>query len=102
MFDCGAEFHGTSLNKELLPRPDLTNQLVGVHTRFRTEEVAFMADIEAMFIKCTSLRRKEAFLGTCGGRMLIWRNLLIMKCVYMYLVGHHPLDVVTMLFEEQL
>ena len=38
VFDCGAEFHGTSLNKELLPGPDLTNQLVGVLTRFRTEK----------------------------------------------------------------
>ena len=107
VFDCSAEFHGTSLNKELLSGPDLTSQLVGVLTTFRIEEVAFMADIEAMFHqvhipKCTSLKRKEAFLGTCGRRMLIWKNLLIMKCVYMYLVEHHLLDVATMLYEEQL
>ena len=42
VFDCSAEIYGTSLNKKLLPGPDLTSQLVGVLTRFRTEEVAFM------------------------------------------------------------
>ena len=85
VFDCSNEFHGTPLNKELLPGPGLTNELVGVLTRFRTEEVAFMADIEAMFHQVHSLKRTEAFLGTCGGRMLIWKNVLIMKCVYIYI-----------------
>ena len=32
-----------------MSRPDLTNQIVGVLLQFREEEVAFMADIEAMF-----------------------------------------------------
>ena len=58
--------------------------------------------LKPYFTKCTSLKRKDAFLGTCSGRMLIWKNVLIMKFVYMYLVGHHPLDVVTMLYKEQL
>ena len=49
VFDCSVEFQGTSLTKELLPGPDLTSQLVGVLTRFRTDGVAFMADIEVMF-----------------------------------------------------
>lgn len=49
VFDCGASFHGTSLNDELLQGPDLANSLVGVLTRFRKEEVAIMADIEAMY-----------------------------------------------------
>ena len=34
--------------------------------------------------------------------MLIWENLLIMKCVYMCLSGHHPLDVAITLYEIQL
>ena len=34
--------------------------------------------------------------------MLICENLLIMKCAYMCFVGHHPLDVVILLYEEQL
>lgn len=49
MFDCAPEFKGISLNKELLPGPDLTSSLMGVLTRFRREPVAVMADIEAMF-----------------------------------------------------
>ena len=102
VFDCSAEFHGTSLNKELLPGPDLTSQLVGVLTRFRTEEETFMADIEPMFHQVHIPKRKEASFGTCGGRMLICKNLFIMKCVYMCLVKHHPLDVAIMLYEEQL
>ena len=49
VFDCSAKYRGSSLNDQLLEGPDLTNTLVGVLTRFRQEQVAFMADIEAMF-----------------------------------------------------
>ena len=49
VFDCSAKFQGTSLNDQLLQGPDLTNTLVGVLTRFRQEQIAFMSDIEAMF-----------------------------------------------------
>ena len=34
VFDCSAEFEGGSINQELLSGPDLTNQVVGVLTRF--------------------------------------------------------------------
>ena len=49
VFDCGAKYMDESLNKQLLPGPDLTNLLVGVQLRFRQEEVPVMADIESMF-----------------------------------------------------
>ena len=49
VFDCSAKYRGSSLNDQLLQRPDLTNTLVGVLTRFREEPVAFMADVEAIF-----------------------------------------------------
>jgi len=49
VFDCSAKFRGSSLNDQLLQGPDLTNTLVGVLTRFRQEQVAFMSDIESMF-----------------------------------------------------
>jgi hypothetical protein len=49
VFDCSANYRGTSLNDQLLQGPDLTNSLVGVITRFRQDTVAFMADVEAMF-----------------------------------------------------
>ena len=35
VFDCSVEYKGRYLNKELLPGPGLTNQLIGVLLRFR-------------------------------------------------------------------
>ena len=49
VFDCAAKFQGVSLNNKLLQGPDLMNSLVGVLIRFRQENVAVTADIEAMF-----------------------------------------------------
>ena len=49
VFDCSARFNGVSLNKSLMSGPDLTNQIVGVITRFREESVVIMGDTEAMF-----------------------------------------------------
>ena len=49
VFDSSAEYNGVSLNKTLLPGPDLMNSLVGVLVRFRKESTAVMCDIEQMF-----------------------------------------------------
>ena len=49
VFDSSAEYHGTSLNKELLTGPHQMNSLLGVLLRFRREEVAVMCDVEHMF-----------------------------------------------------
>ena len=49
VFDCAAKHHGESLNDKILQGPDLTNSLIGVLCRFRQEDVAMMADVEAMF-----------------------------------------------------
>ncbi|KAK3752078.1 hypothetical protein QZH41_005573 [Actinostola sp. cb2023] len=49
VFDCGAKYCGTSLNDQLYQGPDLTNNLLGVLTRFCQDPVAMVADIEAMF-----------------------------------------------------
>lgn len=46
VFDCSALYEGTSLNQQLLQGPDLTNNLVGVHCRFRNEPIAFSCDAE--------------------------------------------------------
>ena len=62
VFDCSAEFHGTSLNKELIPGRDLTTQLVGVLTRFRAKEVSFMADVEVMFHQVRIPEKERSFL----------------------------------------
>ena len=49
VFDCSAQFAGTSLNQELLTGPDLINPIIGVLTRFQQGEVAFMADIKSIY-----------------------------------------------------
>ena len=49
VFDCAATFSEVSLNQRVMQGPDLTNKLLGVLLRFRQEEVAIMADVNAMF-----------------------------------------------------
>lgn len=49
VFDCAAKFGGSSLNDHVCQGPDLANKLIGVLLRFRKGDIAFMADIEAMF-----------------------------------------------------
>lgn len=41
VFDCGAEYQGTSLSSQLLRGPNLTSSLIGVLLRFRQKHVAF-------------------------------------------------------------
>ena len=48
VLDCSAGFQKKFINRELLPEPDLTNEIIGIMTRFRDETRAFMQDIEAM------------------------------------------------------
>ena len=47
--DCAAQYNGVSLNYWILQVPGLTNNLVGVLTRFRQEPIAVMIDVEGMF-----------------------------------------------------
>ena len=49
VFDSSAEFNSVSLIKQLLPGPDLMNNLLRVLMRFRKENFAIMCDIEQMF-----------------------------------------------------
>ena len=51
VFDASAQYGGTSLNAHLLTGPDLTNSLVGVLCRFRSDHCAVMCDIEQMFFQ---------------------------------------------------
>ena len=51
VFNCSTNYGRASRNHNLLSSPDLTNQLTGILLRFRTEEMAFLSDIEAMFYK---------------------------------------------------
>ena len=47
VFDCAAQYNGTSLNEQLLPGPDILNSLIGILSRFRKERIALVADIDA-------------------------------------------------------
>ena len=69
VFDCAAKHQGTSLNDQLLHGPDLTNNLVGVMTRFRQEPVALMTDVESMF------HQVNVNPNDCDAlRFLLWPN----------------------------
>ncbi|KAL4009415.1 hypothetical protein ACER0C_003267 [Sarotherodon galilaeus] len=48
VFDCGASFQGTLLNKQLLQGPNLTSTLLGVLLRFRQDPVPFIGDIKRL------------------------------------------------------
>ena len=76
VFDCSAEFHGRSSKRELLPEPDLTSRLVGVLTRFRTEEVTFLADIEAIFHQVHVSGKERSFLW-----YLWWEDVNLQKLI---------------------
>ena len=49
VFDCSADFKGTSLNKNPMSGPDLANQIVGLIRTFCDEPVVIMGDKESMF-----------------------------------------------------
>ena len=49
VFDVAARFNGVSLIDQVYQGPDLANGLIGVLIRFREEEIAFTAGLEAMF-----------------------------------------------------
>ncbi|XP_066911588.1 uncharacterized protein [Clytia hemisphaerica] len=69
VFDCSAKFKDISLNSMLLQGPDLTNQLVGVLSRFRKEPVGFFGDIEKMFYRVKVPDDQQDFL-----RFLWWKD----------------------------
>ena len=69
VFDASAEFKGESLNKHLLQGPDLTNNLAGVLCHFRKEPVAFMCDVEGMFLQVHVAPEHRNFL-----RFLWWED----------------------------
>ena len=49
VFDAATRFNGVSLNDQFYQGPDLAKSLIGVLIRFREEEIAFTAYLEAMF-----------------------------------------------------
>ena len=49
VFDAAVDFEGTSLHKNLLQGPVMTNSLIGMLLRFRQGSIGIAADVEAMF-----------------------------------------------------
>lgn len=69
VYDCSAQYKGTSLNQELLKGPDLANNLVGVLTRFREGKVPLTSDIEGMFSQVVVPEEGRDF-----SRLLWWED----------------------------
>lgn len=90
VFDCTSSFQGTSLNKELLQGPDLTNTLIGVLLRFRQEQIAVMADIEAMFYQVHVVEKDRDFL-----KFLWWPEGDISKPLEVYRMKVHLFGAVS-------
>ena len=67
VFDFAAKFKGRCLNSELIPGPNLANLMIGVIIRFRKEQVAYMADIEAMYHQVSVPENQRSLL-----RFLFW------------------------------
>ena len=68
VFVCSAELNGISINKELLPGPDLANKLVGVLTKFRVNKVEFMADIKKMYFQIFVAEEHKVCFDFYGGK----------------------------------
>ena len=67
--DCVATACNKSLNDFLMKGPDLVNSLVGVLLRFRKEQIAVTADVEAMFHQVQVAPRDQDAL-----RFFWWQN----------------------------
>ena len=63
VFNCSAEFKEVSLNKNLMSGLYLTNEIVGVLTRFCEEPVVIMGDVESVFLQLVVPREDRSLLG---------------------------------------
>ncbi len=66
---CGAGFKSALLNDQLLQGPNLTNSLLRVLVRFQQQQIAFMADVKAMFHQVKVAAEDTDFL-----RFLWWQD----------------------------
>ena len=79
VFDLSAEHYVVSINKKLLPGPDLTNQIVEVLLCFKEEPIAVIGDIKAMFHQAKVPEKERNYL-----RFLWWKDSDLDK----YVVDH--------------
>lgn len=69
VYNCSFQYHGQSLNEQLLPGPTLGPSLLGVILRFRQHAVAVSGDIKGMFHQVRLLPGDKSVLR------FIWRNM---------------------------
>ena len=80
VFELSAEINGTSINKELLSGPGLTNQIVRVLLSFSDEEIAVTGHIEALYHQVKVQENQRCFPWFLGGETVTpAKLLLIMK-----------------------
>ena len=69
VFDSAASYQGTSLNSKLLSGPDEANKLRDVLLRFREREVAYAADVQAMYHMFKTISSHKDYL-----RFFYWED----------------------------
>ena len=62
VFTCSANFGGACIDNKLLSALNITNQLAGVLLQFRSEDVALMGNIQAMFYQVQVPGNQRDFL----------------------------------------
>ena len=62
VFDFSVSYQDRSLNDELIQGPNLSNRMLGPIIRFRKDDIAYMADIEAMFYQVLVPEEQRCFL----------------------------------------
>ena len=77
--NAASKFGGVSLNDKLIAVPDLLQQQIGIIFRFREKQIAFTADVEAMFLQV------KVPLADCKVLKISWeRNNRVLISVYEY------------------
>ena len=69
VFGCNSQYKSASINQNISPGCDLTNQLIGILHRFRLETVAFMTAKQAMYFQVEVLEYQRSHL-----RYLWWKQ----------------------------
>jgi hypothetical protein len=90
VFDCSAKYKGIGLNDMLLQGPDLTNSLIGTLMRFRSEPVAFICDVEAMFYQVKVPPAQHNLL-----RFLWWPNGDLQQPLHEYKMAVHTFGAIS-------
>ena len=89
VFGAAAEFAGTSLKKNLLQGPDMTNSHVGVLLHFCQGRFGLAANVEAMFHQVQVRKKIKMPYAFCGGQITTLNLQMSMSWKNTYLVLRH-------------